>query len=152
MARMQSIFTSLIFDHSLRVRLKSDVAEKESSGTSATPGGDSLSAPDTPDESPEREDEDANTVHSRLTTDASTATADTTVVAPEASTSASTTAPKDKGKDGKAEDVEKTSEAKKADNFSGKLNNLVTSDLENIVSGRDFLFIRESLLGSGLAI
>ena len=47
--------------------------------------------------------------------------------------------PQDAGKDDKkdAEDDEE----EKNDNLVGKLNNLVTSDLENITQGRDFLFL-----------
>lgn len=138
--------TSLVFDHSLRIRLKAETAEKkaEEATPAASPSGSDTKGSNTPDNASERGDEEddagaeteTETVHSRTTTGGSTATASTAVAPAPA-----------KGKDDSkkaeaAKDVGKEAE-KKGKNLVGKINNLVTSDLDNIVSGRDFLFISE---------
>lgn len=78
-------------------------------------------------------DEDADTLHSRTATAASTAT----------TAAAHTKAGSPPGSETKEED--KGENDKASNNLVGKVNNLVTSDLDNIINGRDFLFISESL-------
>ena len=144
LVRTEAIITNLVFDHSLRVRLKAETGAKEE-GPGSTPSSASASdtqGSNTPEDGSTHEDDDEETVHSRGATTTSsatvaTSTTATTVVVPQAagkSTDTAKTASKEPEKDAQ----------KKKDNFLGKVNNLVTSDLDNIVSGRDFLFLSKS--------
>lgn len=146
LVRTEAIVTSLVFDHSLRIRLKAEAAEKRadddtSSGT-ATPAstndgnGKGANTPDTASDG----GEDDETVHSRTATNASTATSSTATVVPPTPAKG-----KDGKKDGKKNDKKDVAKdaSKKGSNLVGKINNLVTSDLDNITGGRDFLFLGE---------
>lgn len=137
--RVEGIITSLVFDHALRIRLKAEAAKKDESKDTASvntgPGSEMKdSASPSPDNTSTASDEDDNTLHSRSTTNASTSTAATVVVQPPAASTVKGTDPK------KEEEKEETPKSKGA-NLIGKINNLVTSDLEHITEGRDFLFI-----------
>ena len=110
LARTQGILTQLVFEHSLRIRFKAE-------GSGDRPA---TSAAVTPAESPETrsiaegagEDADAESVRTE-----------------------STAASKGKAKAG----PEPAAEPKKKDNLVGKINTLVTVDLDNIIGGKDFL-------------
>lgn len=136
--------TSLVFDHALRIRLKAETANKKNGETSgaASPAGSDAQGATTPDNASDGQGDDDETVHSRTTTGASTATAasSATVVAPQTPA---------KGKHDKKADIKEEDKDKKEDksgsNLIGKLNNLVTSDLQNITSGRDFLALSKHL-------
>lgn len=139
--------TSLVFDHALRIRLKAETAEKKEGATESAPPSAPASetgGSNTPDTASAQGDEeaDADTLHSRSATAVSTATTGT-------SSTATVTAPAAQGKaaDSKKAEPPKAPEADtkgKKGNLVGKINNLVTSDLDNITTGRDFLFICES--------
>ncbi|KAI0703637.1 hypothetical protein BC835DRAFT_1262769 [Cytidiella melzeri] len=115
LVRTEAIITSLVFDHALRIRLKAEADEKSKPAAAesapSSTPGSDAKGSNTPETGSTHEEDETNTVHSRSATAASTATA---------ATSATTTT---KG------------------NFMGKVNNLVTSDLDNITNGRDFLFL-----------
>ncbi|KAF7797042.1 hypothetical protein EIP86_008234 [Pleurotus ostreatoroseus] len=155
LVRVESIITSLVFDHALRIRLKAEVSEDKdkdkpagADDASSVGAGSSTKGTNSPDTGSltgaESEGSDDNaTAHSRSTTAASTSTV-ATVVAP---------APQGKDKaadvkkgDKKEEDKKEDEKDKKGSNLVGKINNLVTSDLEHITEGRDFLFLGRSLL------
>lgn len=134
--------TSLVLDHALRIRLKAETAEKktEEATPGVSPSVSDTERSNTPNSASERSEDDAGaeteteTVHSRTTTGASTATA-----APSSTTTSAAPAKgKDDTKPAPAKDVVK--EAERSKNLVGKINNLVTSDLDNIVNGRDFLY------------
>jgi hypothetical protein len=131
---------SLVFDHSLRIRLKAEADAKSASApvsvANSAPG--SPKASDTLVKDSGFGDEgDSDTVHSRSATAASTATvATTSTVVPPASVQ--TTAADVKKADPVTEPKEKQ---EKKSNLVGKINNLMTSDLANITAGRDFLFL-----------
>ena len=145
LVRTEAIITSLVFDHALRIRLKAETAEKKTTAEEgATPPGTDTkgsraNTPDNRPESPADDETETETVHSRTTTAATSSTA--TAVSPEPAAAKGGTDSKD-GKKPDAKDVAKEAE-QKGKNLVGKINNLVTSDLDNIVSGRDFLFIGE---------
>lgn len=146
----EALITQLVFEHSLRIRL---VAETSPEGSR---GGQIISNPQAPD---------TESVTTEGTVEGSTEGSDETSgasVAPTANkaspvsddsqsaTTAASTLPK--GKDtGSAVSLEPlktgleaTGSARKKDaNLVGKINNLVTTDLGNIVSARDFLFLGE---------
>ena len=138
--RTEAIITSLVFEHALRIRLKAETGDKKEGTESAPPSAPASDTErsNTPEEG-STDDDDEETVHSRSatatsSTTAATSTTATTAVAPEAGKVADTA---------KTVVVEAEKEIKKkTSNFMGKINNLVTSDLENITTGRDFLFLR----------
>lgn len=138
--RIESIITSLVFDHALRIRLKAETAKEKAVEESPvmTPPSTNVQGTTTPDNV--SEDSDDQTVHSHTAANASNDTVNTAAM----SSTATAAAPKSpaKGKDIKAgKDTEKVDkDSKKGKNLAGKLNNLVTSDLGNITDGRDFLF------------
>lgn len=139
LVRTEGIITSLVFDHALRIRLKAATSDKKdapttdaAAGDSPNPDAKSTSSPDSGSTASSDEADDDTTVHSRSPTAASTSTS-TTVVTP-------AKAADDKKKDEK-ESKEETDSKSKGSNLIGKINNLITSDLENITRGRDFLFL-----------
>ncbi|RPD81341.1 multidrug resistance-associated ABC transporter [Lentinus tigrinus ALCF2SS1-7] len=134
LVRTEGIITQLVFDHALRIRMKAETLESPAASRATT-------AAHTPDNASIAEPEDGA---SHDSPSGSNASEDETVRASTIST-ASTAATK-KGK----EPAVKKSEAPKdapaepstgSGNLIGKINNLVTTDLNNLVDGRDFLFI-----------
>ncbi|TCD71270.1 hypothetical protein EIP91_011749 [Steccherinum ochraceum] len=115
----QAVMTQLIFDHALRMRVKSDVAKTGSAGAAATP------AATTPDNQSVAES-------SAAADTASVATSATKVPAP-----------------GKGKDASKDSPAKADEQFErstnsnlvGKMNNLVTTDLATLEAGQSLLLL-----------
>ncbi|KAG6857595.1 hypothetical protein H0H87_010163 [Tephrocybe sp. NHM501043] len=146
LVRAEGIITQLIFEHSLRIRVK---AETEPGSPSASPGPSTPLASDTDSVrgslSPEDGDgvgstgmqqseptnsTEVDTLHSR----------DDTLRA--SSSSIKTTGSK-KGKESNAatSKASGTEGSSSADNLVGKINNLVTTDMMNIVEARDFLLV-----------
>ncbi|KAF9480291.1 multidrug resistance-associated ABC transporter [Pholiota conissans] len=129
LARTQGIITELVFEHSLRIRFKAESSkDKESAPSQAVTPADT---PDTGsiDGSTAAESADAESTQSR------------------------STAAKGKGKaepSPAGEGSEK--EAKKKDNLIGKINTLVTVDIDNIVESKDFLMFRMSAVLSAASI
>ena len=137
---MEGMITQLVFEHALRIRMKEETA---STGTTPAPSATPSANPSEPG-SPEASEFGEGSV---------------TVVGSEASGSQGTLtnggAPnKGKGKAKQAseqspapatKEPEKKEEDKGgANNLLGKINNLITSDLDNIANGRVFLFLRET--------
>ncbi|KAJ7578665.1 P-loop containing nucleoside triphosphate hydrolase protein [Mycena floridula] len=91
MFQMESIITQLVFEHSLRIRIKADVPENKAASTPETPTGENVAD------------------------DAASATSSTNTKSDDAPAPVATR------------------------NLIGKLNNLVTTDLENISQAREFL-------------
>ncbi|KAF9016393.1 hypothetical protein BDZ89DRAFT_1094518 [Hymenopellis radicata] len=123
-ARLQALLTELVFEHSLRIRMKAAVPEGEGSKGSTTPS--------TPDNASLSEAE------STLDGGASTSNGDeSTVQASNASTNTNSLKPK-----AEKEGAKKASQPDSAtSNLVGKINNLVSTDLENVVEARDFFLI-----------
>ncbi len=135
--RTEAIITTLIFEHSLRIRLKAEINDKKA-GAENVP----LSARASDTERSNRpvegstEDDDEDKDHSRSVTTASSVTAAT------GATTATAIPPETAGKVAGTAKAATEKEIKvKTRNFMGKINNLVTSDLANIIAGRDFLFL-----------
>lgn len=146
LVRTTGIITQLIFAHALRIRMKAEVPDSPASSTVTTAVG-------TPDNASIAETDGA---HSQSQTEAEgenhspASSEDETVRASTVSISDSTASAKGKRKskapseagEGKKEEPKKSVDAK-AGNLVGKINNLVTTDLDNLINGRDFLFIGE---------
>ncbi|KAF9525551.1 multidrug resistance-associated ABC transporter [Crepidotus variabilis] len=132
LVRTEAILTQLVFDHSLRIRFK---AEAGGEGKSAAPSGSTTPNIQIEDESTERSAEgststDAGTVigHTASITEQNT----NTVIGRETV----------KGKV-KQDSVKGLAPAaqKKKDNLVGKINTLVTVDVDNIANAKDFLMV-----------
>ena len=161
LAHTESLLTQLIFEHSLRIRLTSHAAEEDKPAASASEGGSNLagtpetasiaeSSSSTSGNGNENENDGA---HSQSATAVSTDGTESTITKSSAakgkgkdtSSSASTPAPAPK-KEEKKDDEKKDKE----DNLVGKINNLVTTDLGNIIDSRDFLFLGEFIFCVGV--
>jgi hypothetical protein len=124
--------TQLVFEHSLRIRLKAESSNEEVKENNLTVVG-SQDGPSVDSNSGERasQSSQASTRISRDTSSDSQSTSNAPV--------------KRKDKEGsstpKSDTKSATRDKKKAQNLIGKINNLVTTDLGNIVDGRDFLVI-----------
>ncbi|KAH9854915.1 multidrug resistance-associated ABC transporter [Lenzites betulinus] len=133
LVQTEAIITQLVFDHALRIRMKSESSQSPSASRAST----AVHTPDSasilegvtgeeasPSSSNENGSEEDETVH------ASTA-------------STTSTAPGKKGLDTKKTDEKLAglSSGPASGNLIGRINNLVTTDLNNLVDGRDFLFI-----------
>ncbi|KAH9028052.1 ABC transporter type 1, transmembrane domain-containing protein [Lactarius deliciosus] len=131
LVRVTAIVTQLVFEHALRIRIKAE--------TSSSPAA-------TPDATPE--------VRSEATTPDSGSVIEINIVSEEAGGSSEETRSEQstiagssiKGKQkeeapGSDSGRESDDEPGDSSNLMGKMNNLVSADLENIVDGRDFLLL-----------
>ncbi|KAJ7785936.1 hypothetical protein B0H16DRAFT_1681200 [Mycena metata] len=134
LVRCEAIITQLVFEHALRIRVKAETAEKAPSSGTSTPADSEAPSPIDQEESGGSGDETLNSA------DPDTRSRDETL---QASTSSikSTTSSKGKGKEMKEVKPEEPAESTNASNLVGKITNLVTTDLGNIVDSRDFLFV-----------
>jgi hypothetical protein len=133
LVRIEAIITQLVFEHSLRIRMKEEApAETQNEGTTVVP---------TP------EPEGATAVVAAGTSAHSTD--ETTVVGRGTSGHSPTTSnSKGKGKQRKASPVAPSATPsaagkpeKKQENLVGKINNFISTDLGNITEARDLLFM-----------
>ncbi|KAH7910707.1 hypothetical protein BJ138DRAFT_73634 [Hygrophoropsis aurantiaca] len=129
LVRTEGVLTQLVFDHALRIRIKAGISEDEDSW------GES-SIPPYPNSASTGE-------YSKLAADDSPYDSDDETLRPSSGSIASKDI-KHEITDTKffQEDDDSTDNAKpNADNLVGKINNLVTTDLNNITEGRDVLFV-----------
>jgi hypothetical protein len=112
LVRCEALLVQLVFDHSLRIRFKAEA--EESDEKEKKPAATSSSTSSVTNDSTEQEG----------------STDSATVLGTE---EASSVTKKDSPAEAKA--------PKKADNLVGKLNNLITNDMNNITGARDFLMI-----------
>ena len=132
--RVSAIVTQLVFEHALRIRMKAETSSSARTTPVVTP--DTRSEATTPDNVSIADDD---------------AVAQLAAVRDENSRQSTTPSSSIKGKQKEVspsptvgEDDNET--PGKSSNLVGKMNNLVSTDLDNLVEGRDFL-----LLGSSLA-
>ncbi len=134
LVRCEAIVTQLVFEHALRIRMKA-----EAHSTTPTPSTPSeASAPATPGDVTPPDTEHATdgstdtetTLHSPASSEGDAHSRDTTLK--DSSASVKSTDDSKKGKETAPVDPE-------AKNLVGKINNLVTTDLQNIVDSRDFI-------------
>ncbi len=132
--QVQGLITQLVFEHALRIRIKAETGTSTSasaaSSVATTPDNASIAERSDGAESPTTDDETQTAVSDA----ASTSKASKRKSAAPSEASTTTTA---------AEET-KPSETK-GGQLVGKLNNLVTTDLNNLVDGRDILFVCEFL-------
>lgn len=146
LVRAEGIITQLVFEHSLRIRVKAETSSSANTPAvsgAATPIHDGTPESTTTSErqslfSPQ-ETGDHDTLHS---VSATTQSRDDTLRA-STITAQSTASGGNVKKGGKSKKVEdpKTEPQSSAENLVGKINNLVTTDLGNITDSRDFLLV-----------
>lgn len=116
LVRSQAILSQLVFEHSLRIRLKA-----EASGTNDDKS--TITEDQSVERSPEASTSSTVVVHAASATEETIAEADT-----------------DKSKD-LVKGASPPAGEKKKDNLIGKINTLITVDIDNVANGKDFLMI-----------
>ncbi|KAF9526532.1 multidrug resistance-associated ABC transporter [Crepidotus variabilis] len=140
--RVEALLTDLLFEHTLRVRLKAETSEKKAESGVETPKSGATTPKASGSSTPTGEGSSI-AAHSQASTavmsegHTSTASEASTLVPPTNNSSDSNGKGKAKAK------AEPPKEEKKSEtnNFAGKLNNLVTSDLNAISQARDWLML-----------
>lgn len=137
LVHIEGLLTQLVFEHSLRIRLKAEASNEKTEGNltvAGMPDSASVAEGTVTDSNPDER--------------ASQPSQSSTVVSRDSLTSSKSTSKdriKGKDKDGlsnlKRNTKQATKEKVEAENLIGKINNLVTTDLGNIVQGVDFLMI-----------
>ncbi|KAH9030174.1 hypothetical protein EDB84DRAFT_1562614 [Lactarius hengduanensis] len=129
--RVTAIVTQLVFEHALRIRVKAETSSSPASTPDATP--DARSEASTPDS--------GSVVEINIATEEAggsseeTRSEQSTIAGSSMKSKRKEVAPgSDSGKDD-------GDEAGDSSNLVGKMNNLVSTDLENLVDGRDFLLL-----------
>ena len=136
--------TQLVFEHALRIRMKEDAPKTEGTSIPNTPKAQTFDLPSVDEEDPSGVDVDA------ASTTATTAVDGTTTAAASASITGDANAqtpnksislplpppPPSAPEQGKDEDSSPS-----ATNLAGRINNLISTDLENITDSRDFMFL-----------
>jgi hypothetical protein len=135
--RIEAVITSVVYEHSLRIRVLNKAAENTNPAPLATPPevpkpGAALVPTQASGPSDQLASE-VSTLHSRGGTSVTTAS---TVVG-----SGNGEDTDGQGKDSKAKVHEEKRKKEKSQDVIGKLNNLVTSDLDNISGGKDWLVV-----------
>jgi len=124
LVRAEGLLTQLIFEHSLRVRIKA-----ETSGANMTPADSTSITPD-PEIASDGAPEHSNPAEA--------------VAEPSQGSSSPTTDPSTTKQNlALAAGVKLVSQASTDGNLVGKINNLITTDLNNVTSARDFLIMRQ---------
>ncbi|KAH8986104.1 hypothetical protein EDB92DRAFT_1818416 [Lactarius akahatsu] len=129
--RVTAIVTQLVFEHALRIRVKAETSSSPASTPDATP--DARSETSTPDS--------GSVVEVNIVSEGADGSSEET--RSEQSTIAGSSM-KGKRKEvapGSDSGKEDDDEAGDSSNLVGKMNNLVSTDLENLVDGRDFLLL-----------
>ncbi|PPQ97414.1 hypothetical protein CVT26_006798 [Gymnopilus dilepis] len=153
LVRTEGLITQLVFEHSLRIRLKAETSQDKTDAKTTLADTPALSTEQsevtTPDNASEEAantgaqdqsraehtDEASQTSTVVASREASTASSQATATAPSSSTA------KGKGKE-TLQKTQKDDKKQESDgNLIGKINNLVTTDLGNITDGRDFLLL-----------
>ena len=135
LVRTEGIITQLVFDHALRIRMKAETTESPAASRVTT-------AAHTPDNASIAEEEEDSAGHGSPS--GSNASEEETVrasVISTASTAATKKGTEPTAKKSQEPPVAPVEPAAASGNLIGKINNLVTTDLNNLVDGRDFLFI-----------
>jgi hypothetical protein len=128
---MNAIITQLVFEHALRIRVK---AETSSAGTTPTATPQGRSEATTPDTSSVRDAHFISESSGSNGEESESSTASSSIKGkPTEETHITTSSGGDQEEPGQSK------------NLVGKMNNLVTTDLENIVDGRDFVLLSSSL-------
>ncbi|KZT36273.1 P-loop containing nucleoside triphosphate hydrolase protein [Sistotremastrum suecicum HHB10207 ss-3] len=126
LVRVQTILTQLVLVHSLRVRINTVWNESASEVAAATAGVSEPSPSSTLLDSTTSNEEGSST-----SSDGEDDAATTAALAPSIAPSADQSKP---NKDAKAKDANDETRSKKSEDYSGKINNFLTSDMNSIIT------------------
>ncbi|KAK0465231.1 uncharacterized protein EV420DRAFT_1637381 [Desarmillaria tabescens] len=132
MVRAEAIMTQLVFEHSLRIRVKASTADSPGKSTAPTLDDKSIS-----EDAPSTESSESATLHGTpdvVSTDSRDENFDANTANQAPSSSNEGAQEATSGQDAPAAQSD-------TNNLVGKINNLVTTDLGNIIDARDFLLI-----------
>lgn len=136
LVRTEGLLTQLVFEHSLRIRLNAEASNEDNVTVVGTPDNASVAegkAIDLNSDERASEPSQASTVLSR----------DSSIDSQSTSTLGVEGGNKDDSSPIKTNAKQAIKSKKGAQNLIGKINNLVTTDLGNIVQAREFLLISE---------
>ncbi|KAI9434147.1 hypothetical protein H4582DRAFT_2112597 [Lactarius indigo] len=131
LVRVTAIVTQLVFEHALRIRVKAETSSSPAATPDATP--EARSEATTPDSGSVVE---INIISEQAGGSGEETRSEQSTTA--ASSVKSTRKEESPGSDSGREDGDEPGSSR---NLVGKMNNLVSADLENIVEGRDFLLL-----------
>lgn len=130
LVRAQALLTHLVFEHSLRIRLKAETSGDAPVSRPITPSAASITG---------EQDEEPTIITGSIPEDDDGETSSSTAALSQEANQATDMA----SNKGKAKAVPEGEEAKNhngdTENLTGRINNLVTSDLASIINGTDFL-------------
>ncbi|KAH9041238.1 P-loop containing nucleoside triphosphate hydrolase protein [Lactarius pseudohatsudake] len=126
LVRVTAIVTQLVFEHALRIRLKAETSRSPESTPTATP---EVGSEDTTPDS-------GSVVEINIVSEEAGGSGEET--RSEQSTIAASSSKGERKEEASGSDSD---EAGGSSNLVGKMNNLVSTDLENLVDGRDFLLL-----------
>lgn len=153
LVRTEAIITQLVFEHSLRIRLKADAAESTAHDTANTSTAETLHTPFTPMNYEQTSQDGSADGTSHSSGEGSKGTMAETSREGSDNLSVSSSSSR-RGKQKMLQSGLPPPKSGKAtaesNNLIGKINNLVTTDLGNIAEARDFLQIREPVIHSYL--
>jgi hypothetical protein len=129
LVRVSAIITQLVFEHALRIRVKAETPSSPKATPAVTPEARSEST--TPD--------NVSVVDNNVS--------ETVSGSGEENGQSTTSSGKQKGEfPASIAGDDDSEDARKSSNLVGKMNNLVSTDLENIVDGRDILLLGPSFV------
>jgi hypothetical protein len=131
------MITSLVFDHALRIRLKAEVPDDPQPKANDAPVGVIMDTSTTSDEALLALEDNS----SSLVGTSTESVQDTKAPSITSSTITVSSSPAVKTNAKSSPVASKDKPAAKTENLLGRLNNLVTSDLQNVAGGRDFLMV-----------
>ena len=126
--RVSAIVTQLVFEHALRIRVKAETSSSPAATPTATPEGHS----------------EATTPDSGSAVEIDIVSEDAAGGSEESTTTVTSSTIKGKRKEeapGSDSGDETGNEPSGSSNLVGKMNNLVSTDLENLIDGRDILLL-----------
>jgi hypothetical protein len=129
LVRVSAVVTQLVFEHALRIRMKAETSSSTRTTPVATPN--TLSEATTPD--------NVSIAGDNIVAEPATGSSE------EAGQSTSSSSIKGKQREGSHPPTpvgdDDSEDLGKSSNLVGKMNNLVSTDLDNLVEGRDFLLL-----------
>ncbi|KAH8978585.1 hypothetical protein EDB92DRAFT_2119177 [Lactarius akahatsu] len=129
--RVTAIVTQLVFEHALRIRVKAETSSSPASTPDATP--DARSEASTPDS--------GSVVEINIVSEEAGGSSEETQSEQSTIAGSSMKGKRKEVAPGSDSGKEDGDEAGDSSNLVGKMNNLVSTDLENLVDGRDFLLL-----------
>ncbi|KAI9434157.1 hypothetical protein H4582DRAFT_2081171 [Lactarius indigo] len=131
LVRVSAIVTQLVFEHTLRIRVKAETSSSPSATPDATP--DSRSGSMTPDS--------GSIVEVDIVSEEVGGSSEGTRSEQPTITASRIKGKRKEGAPGSDSGMEDGHKPGNSSNLVGKMNNLVSTDLENLVEGRDFLLL-----------